>query len=77
MLSVCSLEFCLHKRILKLKTGQKFAMMEEKVILASVLRRFHVRALDKPTDLPVVTELVLRPLDAIRVCLTRRTLLTD
>lgn len=52
-------------------------MMEEKVILASVLRRFHVRALDKPTDLPVVTELVLRPLDAIRVCLTRRTLLTD
>lgn len=57
--------------------GQKFAMMEEKVILASVLRRFHVRALDKPADLPVVTELILRPLDAIRVCLTRRTLLTD
>ncbi|KAI9560160.1 hypothetical protein GHT06_014171 [Daphnia sinensis] len=57
--------------------GQKFAMMEEKVILASVLRRFHVKALDKPADLHVVTELILRPLDAIRVRLTRRTSLTD
>ncbi|EFX87733.1 hypothetical protein DAPPUDRAFT_312044 [Daphnia pulex] len=28
--------------------GQKFAMMEEKIILASVLRRFHVKSLDKP-----------------------------
>ncbi|XP_046655352.1 cytochrome P450 4c3-like [Daphnia pulicaria] len=50
--------------------GQKFALMEEKIILASVLRRFHVKALDKPSDVPIVTELILRPLDGIRLRLT-------
>lgn len=47
-------------------------MMEEKVILASVLRRFHVKALDKPEGLPVLAELVLRPRDGIRVHLTNK-----
>lgn len=52
-------------------------MMEEKVIIASILRRFHVEALDKPVGFPFVAELVLRPRDAIRVRLTRRTPLTE
>ncbi|KAK4029580.1 hypothetical protein OUZ56_022559 [Daphnia magna] len=52
--------------------GQKFAMMEEKVILASVLRRFHVKALDKPENLPILAELILRPRDGIRVHLTNK-----
>jgi cytochrome P450 len=54
----------------KYSAGQKFALMEEKIILASVLRRFHVKALDKPSDVPIVTELILRPLDGIRLRLT-------
>lgn len=54
-------------------TGQKFAMMEEKIILASVLRHFHVRALDEPEDIVLLSELILRPRDGIRVQLTRKT----
>ena len=51
-------------------TGQKFAMMEEKIILASVLRRFHIKSLDKPGDISILTELILRPRDGIRLHLT-------
>ncbi|XP_046655354.1 cytochrome P450 4C1-like [Daphnia pulicaria] len=50
--------------------GQKFAQMEEKVILASVLRRFHVKSLDKPGDISFLVELILRPRDGIRLHLT-------
>jgi cytochrome P450 len=50
--------------------GQKFAQMEEKIVLASVLRRFHVKSLDKADDMPLLAELILRPRDGIRVHLT-------
>ena len=41
--------------------------MEQKVTLASVLRRFKVTALDKPEDVPLLCELILRPRDEIRL----------
>lgn len=44
--------------------------MEEKIILASVLRRFHVKSLDKADDMPLLAELILRPRDGIRLHLT-------
>lgn len=53
--------------------GQKFAILEEKVILSSVLRKFKVEALDRREDLTLMCEQILRPKDGIRVRLTRRT----
>lgn len=47
--------------------------MEEKIILASVLRRFKVEALDKPSEITVMSELILRPRDGIRLRLSHRT----
>lgn len=47
-------------------------MMEEKVILASIFRKFQVTALDKPEDLTLLSELILRPRDGIRLRLTPR-----
>ena len=44
--------------------------MEEKIILACVLRRFHVKSLDKAEDMALLTELILRPRDGIRLHLT-------
>ena len=44
--------------------------MEEKVIIASVLRKFQVEALEKPEDIALLIELILRPRDGIRLRLT-------
>ncbi|EFX87732.1 hypothetical protein DAPPUDRAFT_192258 [Daphnia pulex] len=57
--------------------GQQFALMEEKIVLASVLRRFQIKSLDKPEDLPLLVEVILRPRDGIRLQLTHKTLLNN
>ena len=55
-------------------SGQKFALMEEKVILSSIFRRFHVESVDKRDELILLGELILRPRDGIRLRLTHRTI---
>lgn len=51
-------------------TGQRFALMEEKCLLASIFRHFDVKALDNREDIVLMAELILRPRDGIRVQLT-------
>lgn len=41
--------------------GQKFALMEEKVVISSVLRRYHVKSLDKQENVDLISDLILRP----------------
>ncbi|XP_036407558.1 cytochrome P450 4V2-like [Megalops cyprinoides] len=52
--------------------GQRFAVMEEKVVLASILRRFKVEACQKREDLRPLGELILRPEKGIWIKLERR-----
>ncbi|CAL8111161.1 unnamed protein product [Orchesella dallaii] len=52
--------------------GQKFAMMEEKVLLASLLRRFKLEPVDTVETVPVVPDLILRPKCGIKVRLVSR-----
>lgn len=52
--------------------GQRFAMMEEKVILASILRSFNVEACQKREDLRPLGELILRPEKGIWIKLEMR-----
>lgn len=47
--------------------GQKFALYEEKVIVATILRQFKVQALHSPAQVPSNQELVNRPKDGIFV----------
>ena len=54
------------------REGQKFALMEEKIILSSIFRNFHVKALDKREELILLIELILRPRDGIRLRLTSK-----
>ena len=52
--------------------GQKFALMEEKVVLSSIFRRFHVESCDRREQLVLLGELILRPRDGIRIRLSNR-----
>lgn len=52
--------------------GQKFAMYEEKIILATVLRKFRFEAVDTPKSAPPMPDIILRPKNGIRVKLVVR-----
>ncbi|XP_074543073.1 cytochrome P450 4V8 [Halichoeres trimaculatus] len=52
--------------------GQRFALMEEKVILSSVLRNFNVEACQTREELRPVGELILRPEMGIWIKLEKR-----
>ncbi|KAG8234871.1 hypothetical protein J437_LFUL014563 [Ladona fulva] len=47
--------------------GQKFAMLEEKAVVSSVLRKYRIKAVDRREDLTLLGELILRPKDGLRV----------
>ncbi|KAF7707375.1 hypothetical protein HF521_018593 [Silurus meridionalis] len=53
--------------------GQRFAMMEEKVILSTVLRHFDVQACQSREELRPLGELILRPEKGIWIRLDKRT----
>nr|XP_021411583.1 cytochrome P450 4V2 [Lonchura striata domestica] len=52
--------------------GQRFAQMEEKTLLALILRRFWVESCQKPEELGLCGELILRPNKGIWIKLKRR-----
>lgn len=41
-------------------SGQKFAMLEMKILISSMLRRFRLEAVTKPADLKFKTDILLR-----------------
>lgn len=52
--------------------GQKFAMMEEKVVLAHILRKYEVRAFTPFWDVKGAADLVFRPINGISLSLKKR-----
>ncbi|KAG7486616.1 cytochrome P450 4V2 [Solea senegalensis] len=52
--------------------GQRFAQMEEKVVLSSILRKFNVEACQKREELQPIGELILRPEKGIWIKLERK-----
>jgi len=53
-------------------SGQKFAILEEKVLLSSIFRNYGVQSTQARDELNPFFELMLRPADGIEVVLTRR-----
>ncbi|KAK8773611.1 hypothetical protein V5799_011856 [Amblyomma americanum] len=47
--------------------GQKFAMAEEKIVVANILRRFWVQSLDQRDQVALSWEIVLRPRTGLRI----------
>ena len=56
-----------------INTGQKFAMMEDKIILASILRRFSIKSIQTIDEAKPAGQLILRPAEGnMLVNLSRR-----
>ena len=53
-------------------TGQRFAMNEEKVLLAAIFRKFHVTSMQSREELRPIAEIITRPSDGILVQLSPR-----
>lgn len=52
--------------------GQRFAVLEEKSIISSIIRNFKIKSLQKREDVKLLQEVVLRPLDGIQMQFVRR-----
>lgn len=52
--------------------GQRFALSEEKIVIANILRRFKVKSLDQRDQVNIVSEMVLRPKSGLRIQFTAR-----
>jgi hypothetical protein len=52
--------------------GQKFAMMEEKVVLASIVHRFNITSTQVTDDIRKSPELILKSMEGIMVKLETR-----
>ncbi|KAK8761450.1 hypothetical protein V5799_027283 [Amblyomma americanum] len=52
--------------------GQRFALAEEKIVVANILRRFRVRSLDQRDQVALSLEMVLRPGTGLRIKFTPR-----
>ncbi|KAM4709346.1 cytochrome P450 4V2-like [Discoglossus pictus] len=52
--------------------GQRFALMEEKVVLSTILRHFWIKASQKREELCLVGELILRPQEGIWIQLKKK-----
>ncbi|KAK8719096.1 hypothetical protein OTU49_014243 [Cherax quadricarinatus] len=52
--------------------GQKFALMEEKILLSNILRKFRVESVTRQEDLLILGELILRPENGNTLKLTPR-----
>lgn len=52
--------------------GYKFALIELKIMIANVLRKFRLQSLDEPDGLNCAAEMILRPKSAVRIRFTDR-----
>ncbi|RWS19305.1 Cytochrome P450 4V2-like protein [Leptotrombidium deliense] len=47
--------------------GQRFAMLEMKIILAHIFRNFTIRSMDKECDIEVTIDMTLKSVNPIRI----------
>lgn len=53
-------------------SGQKFAMMEEKIVLSSILRKYKIRSIENRDEIKKFSDIVLRPSEHLLVTIQNR-----
>lgn len=54
--------------------GQKYAILEVKVLLTKILRNFSVKSVEKLSTIKMYSDIILRPVDGIYVTMKKRTI---
>lgn len=62
----------IYEIIIDIVTGQKFAMLEEKSVISTILRHFRIETLERLEDITLMNELILRPESGLKVKLFLR-----
>uniref|UniRef100_A0A1B0FLN6 Cytochrome P450 n=1 Tax=Glossina morsitans morsitans TaxID=37546 RepID=A0A1B0FLN6_GLOMM len=52
--------------------GQNFAILEEKAVISTVLRKYKIEAVDRREDLTLLSELILLLKGGLRIKITKR-----
>ncbi|XP_046384408.1 cytochrome P450 4C1-like [Ischnura elegans] len=52
--------------------GQRFAMLEMKTVLSTLVKNYNIHAVDKPEDVELMHDIVLRPTKGLRIRLEAR-----
>lgn len=52
--------------------GQRFALLEEKALISTIVRNFKITSLQKIEDIHLIAELVLRPHEGIKMKFEQR-----
>lgn len=52
--------------------GQKFALIEMKIVLSQVMRKFRLKSLQKRDELELAVEIIVRPRNGLKVCFEPR-----
>lgn len=53
-------------------TGQKFANLEEKLFLSSLIRKYEIEALEKFENISTIADIVLHPANGIKIRISKR-----
>ena len=54
--------------------GQRFAMMEMKVMLSSIMRKFHIKSLNTTEELKPSANIILKPDEGVSITISKRTI---
>ena len=46
--------------------------MEEKILVSSILRKYTLRSSVKPSEIPLMAEVILRPKNGIKISIEKR-----
>lgn len=62
----------LSKYLFSVISGQRFAMLEEKIVLSRIIQKFNLETTQTVEELEPTIDLVLKPSNGIRVKLSHR-----
>ncbi len=72
ILKILYLEIPIFYSVILCRAGQRFAMIEMKIVLSSIFRKFRVTSIKKKDEISIISDTVLRPENGVWIKLEKR-----